>query len=80
MTTVVPVVALIDESTGDEAMYVDGTLRLCEEQTIYAAGIAECVAGKVITFRYVKVDLPEGTDWPESLSECLIYRVKDGDQ
>jgi hypothetical protein len=70
---VVPVVAVIDEESGYEALYVDGILRL-QGCTLHMCDIAEAAKGIVIEFSQIVVNIPE-IDWPDSLENLTPFLV-----
>jgi hypothetical protein len=70
---VVPVVAVIDEESGYEALYVDGILRL-QSCTLHMCDIAEAAKGIVIEFSQIVVNIPE-IDWPDSLENLTPFLV-----
>jgi hypothetical protein len=70
---VVPVVAAIDEESGYEALYVEGTLRL-QDCTLHMCDIAQVTKGIVIEFSQIVVNIPE-IDWPDSLENLTPFLV-----
>lgn len=69
----VHVVAVIDEESGHEALYVDGDLR-DQDLTIYACDIARAAEGKVIQFSQIRVNLPEDqVGFPQEFEKCMLW-------
>jgi len=71
----VHVVAVIDEETGHEALYVGGELFLADA-TIYCCDVARAAAGKVIQFTQIQVSIPEDEHqfFPQQLDRCMLWK------
>lgn len=67
------VIAVIDEESGHEALYVDGEL-FEQDSTIYACDIAKAAKGKVIQFSQVRLNLPESeVGFPSQFEKCMLW-------
>jgi len=71
---VVPVVAVIDDEGGFEALYVEGTLRL-QDYTLHMCDIAQVTKGLAIEFSQIVLNLPDAMDWPDSLENLEPFLV-----
>ena len=73
----VHVVAVIDDRTGHEAIYVGGDL-FDQGSTIYACDIAMAAKGKVIQFSQIRVEMPASQIWfPQQLEQCMLWKPVD---
>jgi hypothetical protein len=64
-------VTVVTETDGQEALYVDGILKMHDE-TIYASDIAEYAGDGPILFRHVHVDYStDAWTWPDKLEDLL---------
>ena len=52
---------------GIQAIYVDGKLTHSKD-TVYACDIVEAAEGQPIMLTQENADLPEDTDWPDTLA------------
>ena len=73
------VVSVMDEITGHAAIYIDGTIVMEREYTLHASNVAEHTKGKLVRLTHVPVELPNDSDFPRSLEECLRYRANNGE-
>jgi hypothetical protein len=73
--SVLSVVAVIDDESGCEAIYVD--YRLKEKgNELFLCDLAALVEGRTITFEHVRVRMTaDAWEWPKSLNGLDKYRV-----
>lgn len=74
----VQVIAVIDDETNYEALYVDGDLKE-SDMNIYMGDVATCTKGLVIEFRQVVVSLPDGVEFPARSEDLLKFVVDDNE-
>jgi len=72
MSDPVHVIAVIDDESLHEALYVGGKLK-AQDATLYMCDVAEVSKGLTIQFSHVVVVLPEGVEYPEKFEELVKY-------
>ena len=72
------VASVEDKITGHAAIYVDGTIVVERDYTLHARNVAEHTKNKQVRLTHVPVELPNDSDFPYSLEECLKYQVNEG--
>jgi hypothetical protein len=72
MSDPVHVIGVLDESSGYEALYVDGDLK-AQDSTLHLCDVGKVTKGKVIKFSFVVVELPDNMPFPEYFDSLLLY-------
>ena len=70
----VRIVAVLDDVTNCEALYVDGKLHEYNH-TIYMWDLARVAEGKLIEFSHMCVELSQNGEWPKRLKGLMQRRV-----
>jgi hypothetical protein len=76
MSNPVHVIAVLDEESGHEALYVGGDLKETDF-TLHMCDVARETEGMVIEFSQVIVTMPEGKDFPRKFEHVVKY-IKEG--
>lgn len=77
----VHLIAVIDEGSGYEAIYVDGELR-AQALTIYAIDIVKAADGAAAIMSHVVVSMPDnirfdGKRFPQRFDQCAVWETDD---
>lgn len=65
-------VVAVTDCDGQEALYVDGTLRTYDD-TLYACDIACATEGMAFELSHMNVDIPGELMWPKRLERLIKY-------
>lgn len=70
------VIVVTDDTHGNQALYVDGTLAM-QDDTIYSCDIAEHAGNGLVDFSHVICEMPEDVEeFPEQFEQVMLWIPK----